>query len=91
MGKYRLNNLFIPSISFRIVITNHDDLEPIILYQNIHTDDNMTKYSVPIGIYDAARVNQKYKELINDHALFEVTNSEAQQVVAKTWTKEWNF
>ena len=51
----------------------------------------MTRYSVPIGISDAARVNQNYKELINDLALFEVTNSEAQQVVvAKTWTKEWN-
>ena len=90
MGKYRLSNLFTPSISLRIVITNHNHLEPIILNQNIYTDDSMTKYSVPIGISDAARVNQKYKELINDLALFEVTNSEAQQVVARTWTKEWN-
>ena len=50
----------------------------------------MTKYFVLIGISDTARVNQKYKELKNYLALFEVTNSEAQQVVAKTWTKEWN-
>ena len=76
MGKYKLSNLFTPSISLRIVITNHNDLEPIILNQSIHTDDSMTKYSVPIGISDAALVNQKYKELINNHALFEVINSE---------------
>ena len=85
MEKYRLSNLFTPSISLRRVITYHNDLNPIILNKNIHKDDNMIKYSVPIGTFDAALINQKYKELISDLALFEVTNSEVQQIVVETW------
>ena len=87
MDKYWLNNLFTSSISLKIVITNYNDLEPIILNQSMHKDKSLTKYYVPIKISDAVWVNQKYKELINDLTLFDVTNSEAHQVVAKTWTK----
>ena len=87
MDKYWLSNLFTSSISLKIVITNHNDLEPIILNQSMHKNKSLTKYFILIRISDAVWVNQKYKELINDLTLFVVINSEAHQVVAKTWTK----
>ena len=86
MEKYKQLHLFIPSISLTISISNCIVLELIIPIQNIHNDDCMTKYYAPIRIFDETRVNLKYKKVINYLVLFEVTNFEAQLVVAKNWT-----
>ena len=71
MSSYRLSNLFIPAFSKRLMITNHDNLKPILVNMKNNDDQEMQEYAITSEISDAARLNKNYKELINELSVSE--------------------
>ena len=88
MSSYRLSNLFIPSFSKRLMITNHDNSKPILVNMKNNDDQDIKEYAIPSGISDAAWLNINYKELMNEPSVSEVSNQETQEKILHVWKND---
>ena len=86
MDSYRVSNLLTPAFSKRLIITSHSNLKPITLHWDNDFDEVMSKYSIPFGISDAAKLNKNYTEFIKELSISSFSNYEVLDRIISTWS-----
>ena len=86
MVSYSVSNLLTPAFSKRLIITSHSNLKPIALHRDNDFDEEMSEYSIPFGISDAAKLNKNYTEFIKELWISSFSNYEALDRIISTWS-----
>ena len=86
MDSYRVSNLLTPAFSKRLIITSHSNLKPITLHWDNDFDEVMSKYSIPFGISDAAKLNKNYTEFIKEFSKSSFSNYKVLDRIISTWS-----
>ena len=86
MDSYRVSNLLTPAFSKRLILASHSNSKPIALHRGNDFDEEMSEYSIPFGISDAAKLNKNYTEFIRELSISSFSNYEALDRIISTWS-----
>ena len=79
-----VSNLLTPAFSKRLIITNHFNSKPIDLHIDNDFNEEMSEYSIPFGISDAAKLNKIYTEFIKELSISSFSNYEVLDRIIST-------
>ena len=74
MDSYRVNNLLTPAFSKRLILVSHSNSKSIALHRDNDFDEEMSEYSIPFGISDAAKLNKNCTEFIKKLSISSFSN-----------------
>ena len=77
MNPKKVTNLFIPISSKRFWMKKLDSLEPCAIERESDDEEDVQEFVPPVGLADAAKLNNSYKELISTLGIANFHNDEA--------------
>ena len=86
MDNYRVSNLLTPAFSKRLILASHSNLKSIALNRDNDFDEEMSEYSIPFGISDAAKLNNNCTEFIKQLSISSFSNYEALDRIISPWS-----
>ena len=86
MERYRVNNLLTWAFSKRLILASHSNSKSIALHRDNDFDEEMSEYSIPFGISDAAKLNKNYTEFIKQLSISSFSNYEALHRIISIWS-----
>ena len=86
MDSYRVSNLLTPAFSKRFILASHSNSKSIALHWDNDFDEEMSEYSIPFGISDAAKLNKNYAEFNKKISISSFSNYEVLDRIISTWS-----